>query len=127
MSTKQDISKENSVFEPRDLEDAFRMAEPEVHVFGSSLVCSTDSRGHATPKNRSPLEIVVDASEGFIPLWGKNLNLRWRFNENSMAYFQHPEFAKNSIRELLAAALRALIEITLPSSFADGARSSIRL
>src|SRR5688572_30249249 len=50
--------------------------DPEVHIFGNRVVCDTEPRGHPTPQGRSPLEIVVDASEGFIPLWASNMTLR---------------------------------------------------
>jgi hypothetical protein len=34
---------------------------PEVHVLKRGVVCATDGRGHATPKGRSPLRIVLEA------------------------------------------------------------------
>lgn len=105
MKTQKASSDEQYVFEPRDPDEALEAAEPKVHMYGESFVCSTDTRGYATPRNRSPLEIVVDSSEGKIPLWGQNLSLRWRFNEGSMNYFQSPELAKNAIRVLFAEAL----------------------
>jgi hypothetical protein len=82
-------------------------ADPEVHVFGNGFRCDTETRGHATPQGRSPNEIVVDASEGFIPLWKKGTILRWRFRESSMRYFQSPAAAKIEIRKLLGEALLA--------------------
>ena len=82
-------------------------ADPEVHVFGNGFRCDTETRGHATPQGRSPLEIVVDASEGFIPLWTKDTTLRWRFRESTMKYFKSPAAAKAEIRKLLGEALLA--------------------
>jgi len=83
-------------------------SEPERHYYGkNSVLCDTDSRGHATPGGRSPLEIVLDASEGFIPLWAQGVTLRWRFQERSLDIFRDPEQAKASTRELLAKALLA--------------------
>ena len=82
--------------------------DPEVHVFGKGRVrCDTDVRGHATPQGRSPLEIVVDASEGFIPLWAPETTLRWRFREQTMKYFKSPAAAKTEIRKLLGEAVLA--------------------
>jgi Matrixin len=81
--------------------------DPEVHIFGRGFRCETDTRGHATPRGRSPLRIVVDASEGFIPLWAKDTTLRWRFRESSMRYFRRPAAAKAEIRNLLGEALLA--------------------
>src|SRR5687768_16729444 len=82
-------------------------ADPDVHVFGNGFRCDTETRGHATPQGRSPLEIVVDASEGFIPLWIKDTTLRWRFRESTMKYFKSPTAAKIEIRKLLGEALLA--------------------
>jgi hypothetical protein len=82
-------------------------ADPDVHVFGNGFKCDTETRGHATPQGRTPLEIVVDASEGFIPLWARDTTLRWRFRESSMRYFKSPAAAKAEIRKLLGEALLA--------------------
>jgi hypothetical protein len=81
--------------------------DPDVHIFGNGFKCDTEVRGHTTPQGRSPLEIVVDASEGFIPLWEKNTTLRWRFRESTMKYFKSPATAKTEIRKLLGEALLA--------------------
>jgi hypothetical protein len=51
------------------------------------------------------LEIVLDASEGFIPLWAKDTTLRWRFQERSLSTFEDPEAAEAEIEELLGEAL----------------------
>jgi Metallo-peptidase family M12B Reprolysin-like len=80
---------------------------PDVHVYRKGVVCGTEDRGHATPEGRSPLEIVVDASNGFIPLWAADTTLRWRFNEASFNAFQDPAVAKAEIRTLLGEAMLA--------------------
>jgi hypothetical protein len=82
-------------------------AEEQTHILRPGAVCDTDPRGHALPRGRSPLEIVVDASEGFIPLWAKNTTLRWRFRERSMSYFANPTAAKKELRKLLGEAILA--------------------
>lgn len=82
-------------------------AAADVHVFGNKFVCDTDHRGHATPQGRSPLDIAVDASEGFIPLWARETVLRWRFREQSLKAFKNPAAAKTTIRRLLGDALLA--------------------
>jgi hypothetical protein len=82
-------------------------ADSEVHLFGNGFKCETDTRGHGTPQGRSPLEIVVDASEGFIPLWTAGTTLRWRFRDSTMKYFKSPAAAKTEIRKLLGEALLA--------------------
>src|SRR5688572_25930885 len=94
-------------FEVRKGEAATAGAVSEVHVFGNGVVCDTESRGHATPRGRTPFEIVVDASEGFIPLWAKDTTLRWRFRNSTMTYFANPTAAKAAIRRLFGDALLA--------------------
>ncbi len=105
--TRSTNKTKSDAFSPRKAEDVFAVVEPQVHVYGNSQVCSTNSRGYPTPENRSPAEIVLDASEGFIPLWSESVTLRWRFNEDSMRYFQNPEASKDGIRQLWGEALLA--------------------
>lgn len=97
-------AKELAIREP---EDAAYDIEPHLHIYGPKAVCDTDTRGFATPNNRSPLELVVDASEGFIPLWAPGVTLRWRFQERSMQVFRNPDGAKAAIRTLFGDALLA--------------------
>lgn len=92
--------------------------DPDVHVFGKGFRCDTESRGHASPQGRSPLEIVVDASEGFIPLWTKDTTLRWRFRESTMKYFKSAAAAKAEIRKLLGEALLSWADAS-PIKFAE--------
>ena len=91
----------------RDTDDAARQIEPDLHIYHCGAVCDTDTKGYPTPENRSPTELVVDASEGFIPLWDIETTLRWRFNEHAMLLFQNPEAAKAAIRVLLGEAVLA--------------------
>ena len=100
---KTSASRETSAFAFRREE----LAAEEVHVFGKKVVCETDPRGHPTPSGRSPLEIVVDASEGFIPLWARDSTLRWRFQARSMRFFRNPAAAMRGIESLLGEALLA--------------------
>ena len=100
-------SAEPNPFRRREPNKAAREVEPLVHVFGKGVRCDTETRGYATPRGRSPLEIVLDASEGFIPLWAKDTTLRWRFRERSFQFFEDPEAAKTAIEELLGDALLA--------------------
>jgi hypothetical protein len=88
--TRTAKSKQTETNSPQNNGLKFRSAkktDPNVHVFGNGIVCDTDTRGHATPDGRSVLEIVFDASEGFIPLWAKGTTLRWRFQEHSLHVF----------------------------------------
>jgi hypothetical protein len=98
-------SKEADPFQPRDRDEAARLKEPDVHIYANGAVCDTDTRGYALPDNQSINEIVVDASEGFIPLWARDVTLRWRFQERSMAIFRNPSAAKAAIRRLFGEAL----------------------
>jgi len=95
----------DKAFELREGRGATREAKSQVHLLGPGIVCDTESRGHKTPEGRSPVKIVVDASEGFIPLWAKNQRLRWRFQARSMNNFRKPAAAKAAIRKLFAEAL----------------------
>lgn len=76
-----------------------------VHIFGHGFKCATESRGYATPDNKGPLELVLDATEGYIPLWEKGATLRWRFQESSLSLFADPNAAKAAVRRLLGSAL----------------------
>jgi Matrixin len=75
------------------------------HTYGKSVRCCTDARGKKSPLGRSPAEIVVDVSDGFVPLWDKAQTLKWRFQEQSMTQFESPDAAKNGVRELMSSAL----------------------
>jgi|GEM_PF-652423 len=85
--------------------DTIQQGRERVHRLGRKLVCGTDKRGFATPGNRNPLEIVLDASEGFVPLWDEGMTLRWRFNEASLTPFLYPTALKDYVRELVSDAL----------------------
>ena len=79
--------------------------DPRIHIIGKGIVCDTEARGHMRPRGQSPTKIVVDASEGFVPLWAPDTTLRWTFRETSMQDFENPSAAKKEIRELLGEAL----------------------
>lgn len=80
-------------------------AKALVHLITDDFVCSTDSRGHETPGGRSITDLVVDASEGFIPLWAYGQTLRWRFQERSFALHDNPDERKAVILDLISQAL----------------------
>lgn len=75
------------------------------HVVSKGVRCTTEGRGHATPGGRPPAEIVLDASEGFIPLWRAETILKWRFQDRSFALAADPEASRATVLELLSAAL----------------------
>jgi hypothetical protein len=89
----------------RNPESRAAATEPLVHVLKDGVRCDTESRGHATPSGRSPLELVVNVTEGFIPLWAPDTTLRWRIRESSLQSFENPQAAAAAIEELLGEAL----------------------
>jgi hypothetical protein len=78
-TTEEVAMRYDDKFQLRDPDEVAREQKDHVHVFGKGVVCNTDSRGFPTPQDRDPLDIVVDATEGFIPLWARDVTLRWRF------------------------------------------------
>lgn len=105
-------------FSPRARkEDMGRMASATVHVYGNHTRCTTDKRGFPTRRNLSPLEIVVDAHDGFIPLWAPDVTLHWRFAQSSLNFFEDPAAAATAIEALLGRALLAWGE-AVPIRFA---------
>lgn len=75
----------------------------KVHVLKKGVICRTDYRA----KKRSREAIILDATDGFIPLWDKNLVMRWRFNTTSLNIFRQPQAAASYIRQLLRNAITA--------------------
>ena len=92
-------------FELRKTRIEYSEGELGPHIYGKGIVCDTEKRGQKTPQGRSMIEIVVDTSGGFIPLWAKDVTLRWRFQERSFDVFEDPEAAKAAIETLLGEAL----------------------
>jgi hypothetical protein len=97
----------SGAFRLRPARDRVPAAGREIHVIRKGIICDTDTRGYATPRGRSLAEIVLDASEGFIPLWARNVTLRWRFQERSLTGFADPAAAKSAIESLFGEALLA--------------------
>lgn len=79
---------------------------PHVHLH-HGFRCETDKRGHQTPGGKSLEKLVVDASEGFIPLWDEKVILRWRFAEGTLDHFQDPVAAEGAIEALFSKAVQA--------------------
>jgi hypothetical protein len=94
-------------FRRKKSSDVVDDVKPDVHLIRKGVRCDTEKRGHATSRGRSPFEIVVDASEGFIPLWARDTTLRWRFRESSFQIFNNPAAAKAAVEQLLAKAIVA--------------------
>lgn len=92
---------------------------PARNLKNLNIICTTDYR----PRKRNPLDIVLDATDGFIPLWEKNSVLRWRFNATSLSFFQRPDALRNKIRELLEKAIVAWGD-ALPIRFTENSDNS---
>jgi hypothetical protein len=105
--TTKGTLEEKDMFAQREKGSVFEASVKAHHSLGKSHICGTDTRGFETPRNKSPLELVLDSTEGFIPLWAKGTKLRWRFDDASMSYFQNPQSAKQGIEELFAEAVDA--------------------
>jgi hypothetical protein len=99
-------STRTSQFQLRKKEDASREMEPLIHKHHGGI-CVTESRGYPTPGNKGPAKIVVDASEGVIPIWEKGTTLRWRFQERSINRYEDPDLLQDVIMDLMAEALMA--------------------
>ncbi|WP_396158898.1 matrixin family metalloprotease [Flavobacterium sp.] len=86
---------------------SFLPIEEQLHIYNNHVICVTDSKGYALPKNRDLKEIRVDASNGFIPLWEQGVTLNWRFEKSFGSYFKNPDVAKAGIRGLFGEAILA--------------------
>ena len=113
------------MFALRTKEELVKDPTSGIHRYGDngSFICATEATGHATPGDRSPLEIVLDASEGFIPLWAQYQILRWTFDEVSLSYYKNPEEIKTYIRALLGEALMKW-GTAVPIKFSENADNS---
>jgi len=110
MAKSSKESDESTRIEPNPVrfktkKDMAEAEEPFVHIYHKGVVCETDKRGYASPQDRGPAELAVDATEGFIPLWAADVTLRWRFQQRSMTIFRDPVAAKNYLRNLFGQAL----------------------
>jgi Matrixin len=95
-----------------------KATESHIHVFGNGFKCKTDSRGYATQENKGNLELRVDATEGYIPLWSIDTTLRWRFQKSTFASFVDPKAAENTVKKLFSNALLAWGD-AVPVKFAE--------
>ncbi|MDX1363367.1 matrixin family metalloprotease [Arenibacter latericius] len=121
--TKEANSNATALFALKDKEELLKDTTSGIHHYGNSFICTTDVSGHATPGNRTPLEILVDASEGFIPLWKKSQVLRWTFDELSLSHYKNSEGVKTYVRELLGEALLQWGD-SVPIKFSENADNS---
>jgi len=103
MKTEKDVNIDTEVFALNTA--SFLPADEYLHWYkndeGTKVICITDSRGYEQPDNKSILEIIVDASDGFIPLWDRGVTLNWRFNKSFGSYFENPSAAKDGIMKIM--------------------------
>ena len=71
----KDTATQTNPFQLRNPKDTLLMTKSQVHIFGNGVICDTDTRGYAPPKNQDPGALVIDVSEGFIPLWARDSTL----------------------------------------------------
>lgn len=83
--------------------DAELAANCQYHRIGEVSLCKTDYRA----RKRSPTQIVLDATDGFIPLWAEDQVLRWTFNSPSLEVFANPGMIEDRVRELWDKAVMA--------------------
>jgi hypothetical protein len=94
---------DSALFERLPKDKVASFTKDDVQVIGKNIICRTDYRA----RKRSRFSIVVEATDGFIPLWEENRVLRWRFNANSLLPFAQPKAIAAAIRELLGEAIMA--------------------
>ncbi len=94
---------ERKPFRKHYKKDMAQKKAEHIHVYGkeNNIICGTDTKGHETPDGRDPLELVVHAPGGRIPLWDQDVTLRWRFQAQSLAVFRDPDEVKEYVRVLL--------------------------
>jgi len=96
-------------------EEITQATEELVHVVAPGIICRTEARA----KQHSRERIVLDATDGFIPLWAKDQVLRWRFHERSLRRFRNPQTLKLRVRSLFAEAISAWGVEVVPIRFVE--------
>lgn len=104
-SKQSDSTKSSALLQRK--EGAGAKENSNIHKLPHGFVCGTDTRGFTRPENRNPAELVLDASEGFIPLWAKDMTLRWRFQDLSFNEFANSTAIKRAVEDLMGKALLA--------------------
>jgi hypothetical protein len=77
--------------------------EQNVQAISKKFICRTDYR----PQRRSPLRLIVDATDGFVPLWARDQVLRWRFNRASVSVLRNATEVMERVRNVFTAAISA--------------------
>lgn len=97
--------KKNAAFKLKS--DTFLPVQERRHQYGTGnrITCVTDSKGYPEPDDRDTREIRVDATNGHIPLWARDVTLNWRFSKSFGSHFDDGDAAKDGVRDLLGRAL----------------------
>src|SRR5688572_6062333 len=66
---KKSAAPRNDIFKLRSNTKVGKDEKEQLHVFRHGIVCATEPRVRVIKRGDAQLEIVVDASDGFIPLW----------------------------------------------------------
>jgi hypothetical protein len=72
-----------------------------IHQLKSEIICTTEP----TASNPTPESLVLDATDGFIPLWTRGSVLHWRFNFESLDKYVRADEVKDKYRQLFAQAV----------------------
>lgn len=91
----------NELLSLKQKEELLSLYEINVQKIGPNTICRTDRRA----KHRSRTDLVIDATDGYIPLWDQNLVLNWRFNKVSLLPYANPEEIMVKVRYLWEKAL----------------------
>lgn len=110
---------DRDLFALRPEEELASILESQVHLLKKGVICTTDYRAH----KKSPFEIVLDGTEGFVPLWEQGQILRWRFDLASLSVFQQPDALMTKVRSLLFKAITAWGDAA-PIRFTENADNS---
>jgi hypothetical protein len=72
-----------------------------IHKLKDGVICNTEPIASVP----SPASLVLDATDGFIPLWAHGSVLHWRFNFQSLDQYVKAEELKEVFRQLFARAI----------------------
>jgi hypothetical protein len=100
-ATKSKTIRSTALLEPKEA----NKKHPVYHQLTKNFICDTESPGLSTPSGKSLSELVLDSSQGFIPLWDKNVTLRWRIQPRSLSETSDPVKIRKKLIDLFGSAL----------------------
>ena len=105
MATEDNTSNKTNPFALQDEAGIATSLFPHVHKMREGIRCVTDKRGQTTPGGLTLTELVINVSEGSLPLWAKDVTLRWKFATGTLAQFKDPVAAGAAIEKLFGDAI----------------------